>query len=255
MKINLIYGNICASNWTPASLCFFDGEGEGSGGAPGDGGNGGSPPGGEATPPGVNWTQFASSLDNLGENLGGKLDSLLGAVGEVRVPAQENNGPPPDLEAMSRPELVSHIVGTLAAEFKSQIEAALNPFAEQLGALQQNVTTRQVSNEIDTMRGQHKDFNEWKPEMVALAKEHPTLGITQLYRLARASFSEKATQLDSKYAPPPVKPVSKWGGLLPGMPGDPSGSDKPVDSKTAGMDAYREVQSRHPGVLAALENL
>lgn len=243
--------------YTPPSLCFAEGDGSGSGdGSGGGGGNGaaGNGEGGETTPTAApNWTEFTDGLTRLNETMGGKLDNLISEVQSVNAATPAPRQEPVDLEAMSRPELVAHIVGTISEAVKAQIADALNPFAEQLNGLQHNVVTRTVEQEIATLRSSNKDFDDWKAEMVGLAKQHPTLGIPQLYRLARVENPAKAGELDKKYAPPAPKPTPRFGGLLD--TGRSSGASPPLSAKDAGIEAYREVAARHPGILAALENM
>ena len=246
--------------YLPPSLCFAEGDGGESGG----GGANGADSGGDAsgTPPASattttaapDWGTFVNSLSELNTSLGGKLDSLVGEVKDL--PAKTAPPPEPvDLESLSRAQLVDHIVGTIGEAVRQQISEALSPVTEQLTGLQQNVAERTVTQEIAALRSAHKDFNDWKEEMVGLAKQHPTLGIGQLYQLARAGSPAKAGELDKRYAPPAVKPPVRFGGLLPNGAIPAAGDTKPVSAREAGEAAYREVAQRHPGVLAALESM
>jgi hypothetical protein len=208
-----------------------------------------------APPPTPNWNEFVDGLSKLSSDLGGKLDTL---VGEVKgLPPQLTPPPqapaPPDYDSMSRPELVAHIVGTIGEQMKAAIADALKPVAERLGGVETQVVTGTVTQQLERARAEHKDFNDWKDEMVGLAKTHPSLSIPQLYALARAENPTKAADRDKHYSPPAPPPAPRWGGLLPTATGN--GATPPLSARDAGLEAYREVQARHPGILAALEGM
>ena len=247
--------------WAP--FLHADGDGATGGGSAASSGttgdtgatNGGATPPATSNPPvpQPNWNEFLSGLDRLNDTLGGKLDTL---VSDVRVlPDRMTPAPaetPPDFESMSRPELVAHIVGTLQKSVADQIKEALAPLVQQVTSTQQSVAASTVGATIQRMQSEHKDFGDWKPEMVALAKVHPTLDIPDLYRLARANDPAKSSSLDTKYNPPSPPPV-RFGGLLPTARGN--GAAPPMNKEDASREAYREVQSRHAHVLRALDDI
>jgi len=248
-------------NYTPPSVCFVDGDGAATTGgtsvpAAAPNGTGGTPGGdgtpAASTPTGSNWNEFIGSLGTLNESLGGKLDTLVNEVRTVAAP-QAAPSEPPDFEAMSRPELVAHIVGTIGEAVRAQIAEALSPVADQLSGLQMQVTTKSATEQVEKLRSERKDFNDWKDEMIGLAKVHPTLDIPSLYTLARGSNAAKASSLDAKYNPPAPKPAPRWGGLTP-TGGQVNGAPA-LSGRDAGVEAYREVSARYPGVLAALEGM
>lgn len=245
-------------DYTPPSICFIEGDGavasgstivapNGAGGASGADGTPAAP----TAPPGGNWNEFIGSLGQLNESLGGKLDTLVSEVRTVATPPVDNT--PPDFEAMSRPELVAHIVGTVGEAVRAQIAEALGPVSNQLSGLQIQVTTKSAAESVERLRSTHKDFNDWKDEMIGLTKVHPTLDIPALYTLARGSNSTKAATLDAKYNPPAPKPAPRWGGLTP--TGGQVNGQPVLSGREAGVEAYREVSAKYPGVLAALEGM
>lgn len=217
------------------------------------------PPSGDALA-GTQTIDFDGLFSRLGDSLGTRLDALRQDVGQLpehlRPPPVEP--PAPDYDTMTQSELATHITGSvqkmLQASIQSALQEALGPLAQQLTGLQQTVTTDKVVGEVNQMKSSHKDFSDWKDEMVSLAKTHPTLGVKQLYNLARADNAEKAKQLDTKYNPPAPPPPPRFGGFAPSAPGA-TGSTPALSRQAAGTEAYREVAARHPGVLAALENL
>jgi hypothetical protein len=247
--------------YTPPGLCAIEGDGAAAGGgstvtpAPdGNAGGGDSGVAGAAAPAGPNWSEFIGSLGTLNESLGGKLDTL---VNEVRTVAAPQAAPydPPDVEAMSRPELVAHIVGTIGEAVRAQIAEALTPLADQVQNLQLNTATTSAIADRDRLRSENKDFDEWKDDMVVLAKQVPyaQLGLPDLYALAKSRNPAKAATLTAKYNPPPAKPAPRWGGLTP--TGGAANGTPVLSSRDAGIEAYREVSAKYPGVLAVLEGM
>lgn len=92
------------------------------------------------------------------------------------------------------------------------------------------VRTGRARDEIEKFRGDHKDFDEWGVEISALAKQHPSLSINQLYTLAKTSDPEKAKTVDAKYVEkaPETNPEDERLTLFGGY--------RPSTSKTAGDD-------------------
>lgn len=245
-------------DFIPPSLCFIEGDGTAASGGtavPAASGDGGVDPAATAptAPAGPNWNEFIGSLGQLNESLGGKLDTLVSEVRTVATPPA--NTEPPDFDAMSRPELVAHIVGTVGEAVRAQLAEALNPLTAQLTNLQTTVATGSATEQVKQLRAEHKDFNDWKDEMVGLAKtpQYASLEIADLYVLARSRNAAKAATLDAKYNPPPPKPAPRWGGLTP--TGGAANGQAVLSSRDAGIEAYREVSAKYPGVLAALEGM
>ena len=204
----------------------------------------------------IDWGQFNQGLNLLGDRLASGLEALRGDVNNLpehlRPPAQEP--PAPDYDTMTQADLATHITGSVLKSIESMLAEKLGPLVAQVQNVQQTVATNSVTAEVKQMRAEHKDFGDWKDEMVALAREHPTLGITRLYNLARAENTEKAKALDTRYNPPAPPPPPRFGGFAPSAPGA-TGATPPLSRTDAGRAAYQEVQGRHPGVLAALESL
>jgi len=201
------------------------------------------------------WDKFAAGIAELNSSLAPRLDALRGDVSKLpdalRPPPPAET--PPDFDSMTNGDLAAHIQASVLRAVEQTIGKALEPVMARVNETQQSHFKSTVEGEMKELQGTHKDFSDWKPEMVALAKEHPTLGLAQLYRLAKADNPIKASELDARYNPKPPPPT-RWGGLTPALGGS-NGSAKPLSREDASREAYREVSSRHPGVLAALENL
>ncbi len=204
---------------------------------------------------GAPWDKFAEGLTQLNESLAPRLDALRQ---DVRSMPESLRPPPPaeappDYDSMTNGDLATHIISTVGRTIEQAIAKSLEPVMSRVNETQQTQFKSSVESEMKELSSAHKDFGDWKPEMIALAKSHPTLGLSDLYRLAKASAPEKATTLDAKYNPKPPPPT-RWGGLTPALGGS-NGSAKPLSREEASRSAYAEVASRHPGILAALDTL
>lgn len=248
------YSDSGAVSGGSASPAPNGGVSNGAGGA-----NGATPNGATAdtsTTPQTIGFDFNAAMERLGETLAPRLDALRQDVNNLpehlRPPPQEP--PAPDYDTMTQSELVAHLNSSVTQMVQKAITEALTPLTQQITNVQQTYTTDKVTGEVNQMKSTLKDFTDWKDEMVGLARQHPTLGVKELYALARSLNTDKAKQLDTKYNPPAPPPPPRWGGLTPSAPGA-TGSTPPLSRADAGREAYREVAARHPGILSALESL
>lgn len=222
-----------------------NGAGAGDGGAAGDGGG----------TPGPNWEGFTSSLEALNTNLDGGLNTLINEVRTLRpAPAPE---PTPDLDSLSQSELAAHIIGAVTRAVEAKFGEQLAPVVTTVNGLQAAISSREINEQVDKLKS-NKDFNDWKPVMLALAREpkYQTLDVADLYALARAKNPARVAELDKKYATPAEPPKPRWGGLTHGAPSSAvNGTPTPaVNGRDASLEAYKEVQARHSEVLRVLEN-
>lgn len=207
-----------------------------------------------AVPPTIDWESWHKPIAAMTEQLGSKLDGLQETVRTATAPPPVQEALP-DLETMTNAELSAHIVSQVMKGFQTQLAEALKPVLDTAQQAQVTASTVDLNRSIDQLKTQHKDFGDWKDEMIALAKTHPSLGVAELYTLAKGSHPEKAQQLHLKYNPPPPPRQPRFGGLIPGAPAGSNGAVKPLSPQEASYQAYAEVQARHPDILAALGNL
>lgn len=205
----------------------------------------------QAVPPTIDWAPLSVPL----ENLGNKLDALRGDVQAA------TKAPPPappsadDLNAMTNAELVPHIAKLVAEVIDQRFSAISEPLQNAARTAVSTAEQTKLGIVIDRMKTEHKDFDDWRPEMRSLAEQHPTLTIPQLYMLARSSNADKMKELEAKYNPPPPPRRQTFGGLLPdGSLPSAQTSIKPLSREEAGRKAYEEVQLRHADVLRALDD-
>jgi hypothetical protein len=236
------------------------GGGDGSNGAAGANGVGGDGSGGASSgdggsAAGPNWEGFTSSLENLNASLGGGLNTLIEEVrGMKPAPAPE---PAPDFESMSQGELAAHIIGAVTKAVETKLGERLAPVVDAVNGIQRSTSEREINEQVRQLQS-NKDFNDWKPAMLELAKQpkYQTLDVVDLYALAKSKNPTRAAELEKKYAAPVEPPKPRWGGLTGGTVSVPArgGEATPVNGRDASIEAYKEVAARHSHVLRALEN-
>ena len=244
--------------WTP--FCFSDasdgGNQAGDSAPGGDSAGGGSGATNGSGSPAPDWSQFVGAL----EGLGGKLDGLH----ETVKAGTEANGArepaavaPPNFEEMTQTEMASYIESWVGEKIKVELKAALDPIVQFIQGFHQEYLTNSGKNEINRLKATYKDYSDWKDEMIALAKELPTLSLQDVYLLARSRNPTKAAERDRHYAPAAPKVYRAPFSLTPGEGGTKgaSGSTTPQTPAEAARAAYAEVAARHPGMLAALDSV
>lgn len=222
-----------------------------------------SAPEGQSTTTQPDWASFTKSLEGLNldsrisskisEALGPKLDGLTETVRRASEPRVEPPAPP-NFEEMDNAALAAHIETTINAQIEAAIQKALEPFATEIVGLKTGQTERDGRASIAEMQSKHKDFAEWKDELIAVATENPTLSIPRLYAIVRAENPTKTAELEAKYNPPPPK-VRPFTLSATSFGRAPDKDSRPLSKNEASLSAAREVASRHPGVLRALEDL
>lgn len=238
--------------FSTAPLCFAS-TGE-------EGGEGGTPGGGGGAP---DWSAFTKSLEGLNldsrisqkinDALGPRLDTLTNTVREASKPAPVEETPP-DFDAMGNGDLAAYVESRISSQIEAAIQKALEPFASEIVGLKTGQVERDGKAAVADMQSKHKDFADFKDEMIALAQENPTLSIPRLYAIAKAENPTKAAELDAKYNPPPPK-VRPFTLSSTSFGRAPDAASRPLSKADASLSAAREVASRHPGVLRALEDL
>lgn len=201
------------------------------------------------------WKAYMDSLDSklggeIEKTLGPKLDELNGIVRR----ATEVPEPPPeiDYEALTPGQLHAVVMEQTNAVVERAIAAALKPYAEQITGLRTDFATKSGTDEINRLSSAHKDYKDWVPEMKEAATKHPTMSYEEIYLHAKALNPAKAKELETKYNPPPPRPVRPFA-LGPGSTPD-SQTSKPMSKVEAGRAAWDQVNARHGGVLGALED-
>jgi hypothetical protein len=119
------------------------------------------------------------------------------------------------------------------------------------------VRTGRAKDEIEKFRGDHKDFDEWGLEISALAKQHPSLSINQLYTLAKTSDPEKAKTIDAKYVEKKEEPnpedqrLTLFGGYRPSTSktvGDDGKEPKKMTTTEALEKSWDDAVSKFPAL-------
>jgi hypothetical protein len=237
------------TRFAAGSLCCAD-PGVGGDGSPGGGGGAG-----DSKP---DWGAFTKALEaipaSINNELGKRLDGLTHTVREASAPlpvAEE----PPDFNTMDNGQIAAYMQDQTTKAIKAALDSALQPFAEKLVGLETQQLTTTGKAEVDRLKATHKDFVDWKDEMMSLAGEQPTLSIARLYSIVRAENPDKAKTLDTRYNPVIEKPRPFAMTHIFGGDNSNGQQAKTLSKAEASMEAAREVASRHSGVLNALRDL
>ena len=209
------------------------------------------------------FTQFTEGMKSLNSNLtefGGGIKELLTLAKERNAaPAQQpQQGEEPDEEEIDSTTLETlpraQFMDVMLRKFKANLEASLQPINERINNVGNTVETRSLMEEGQKVKAEKADFMEWKDEMTALAKEHPTLGIRRLYNLARADNPEKAAEMDKKYKkkddgenPPPKSKPRPFSMSPGGGAGTTETRNQRMNPKDAAQAAWEDTVAKMGG--------
>lgn len=184
---------------------------------------------------------WAKTLEDSVRKLSGGIDNMLSVAEQRRAEeARLRNQPtntddddpepetdPAELETMSRKDFGNHLITSVLRAVNKQVT---EPLVQQLNELRSSTTKQEIQGSVKELAASHKDFWDWRPEMLALAEENKGLPPHRLYQLARADNPDKAKELDTKYNPPkeddPSRRRISFGGLTPGQSGTGSRARK-----------------------------
>ena len=75
----------------------------------------------------------------------------------------------------------------------------IEPVSKELGSHKESVEEAAIGRQVLAAVDDHKDFWDWKDEMIALGGRIPNATPEELYTLARTKNPDRATELDEKY--------------------------------------------------------
>lgn len=141
----------------------------------------------------------------------------------------------------------------IIAQVGKLLDSKLKGVTDQLEGTTKNIRMTELSREAQQLMADHKDFKDWQDEMGELAKQHPTLRLNQLYKLARDGNETKAKELDTKYKKPEEKKddgLSIFGGLRPTGSVKTGNDEKPekMTATQAADKAWEETVQQFPGL-------
>ena len=206
---------------------------------------------GEGNPPatGVDPAQFEALVKTVGTLAQGMgsvqagLTALSDMESRRQTPADDDDEEEEDLgdlETMSRADLVSTILKTV----EKGIDKKLSAVSEKIEGLGNDLESRDIKSEVNTLASDNKDFWDWKEEIRSIAAETPGISVARAYKLARTENPEKAKKLDEKYEPKEEdKKKTGFGGLTPtsSRTGETTKMDKTSAAEAAWLDTMGEL--------------
>lgn len=157
----------------------------------------------------------------LGESVRSLTEATTSLLSRASAPPPVDPPEEPDpptaaeLEAMDRETYTRFVVQEVVKSVHKEVVAPLN---EKIGQITAKTEEVQIVGAVKEMEARHKDFWDWKDEMLAIGRTHPGLTPQYLYQLAKVNNPAKAEKLAAKYAPPKptTAPRFSFGGLPPG---------------------------------------
>jgi hypothetical protein len=73
---------------------------------------------------------------------------------------------------MTNGDLAAHIQKSILSAVESTIAKSLEPVLARVNETQQTQFKSSVESQMEKLSSANKDFGDWKPEMIALAKSH-----------------------------------------------------------------------------------
>lgn len=99
-----------------------------------------------------------------------------------------------DLDIVPRREFANR----LQKSFERNLVKHLKPLQDAVGKANNTAATVAVRTEVEKFAARTPDFYEWTKQMQDLTKVHPSLGVRDLYTLARSGDPDRAKELDKK---------------------------------------------------------
>jgi uncharacterized coiled-coil protein SlyX len=181
--------------------------------------------------------------------------SLKALTDKMQTPPPDDDGeddepPADDLETMSRKDLVNFMAKTIIGAVKKEIAVPLTSRVDALGnQLSESISTATVNE----FKKEHPDLLEWKNEIGVALKAGRTNNISDAYSLVRRDDPDKATKLDTKYAPRSTKKSSDdiqigFSGFPSANGGGSGNRNTRMTQQQAAVAAWDEATSAVPGV-------
>ena len=145
-----------------------------------------------------------------------------------------------DLDNMGLMSLVVKEVGKV-------VDDKLGTVTDKLDATKQDINDTRLTGELKELMKDNPDFLDWKSEMTATAKAHPTLNMEDIYSHVKMKNPEKAAELKEKYTDDDKKGDEGFISLMP-TGGAYDDSDEKPTKEEAGNKAWDEVVTQFPGL-------
>lgn len=105
---------------------------------------------------------------------------------------------PADLETRPLREVLSLHEERVTRGIEQRV---IKPLQETITGLRTQLHKAEASAQVAELRGKHKDFHEWGPEIADYIRENPHAAakLGSVYQIVRSENAEKAKRLDAKY--------------------------------------------------------
>ena len=212
-------------------------------------------------------SEAANDLATMKETMSGLMETIRTlATGQADLQnaikalteSKQANPPPPDdevaaapddLETMPRKDLVDFLQKSLMKAIKKEVS---EPLAGTVKNLETRLNEKVSADSVAAFQKDHPDLLEWRGEIASVLKAGRANSVADAYLIVRHEDQDKATKMDTKYAPkkPSADPTT---GLKLGFQGFPpaSGDASKTSRMTSGQAAaaaWDEATSAIPGI-------
>lgn len=192
----------------------------------------------ETKPAGVTMDQVVQAVRVMATEMASLKKDVEATKKAPPPPPAQKVGKEEDLETLSRREFADRLVERVRTE-------VVKPVEERVIHSEEESTAAGVRAQLAAVSKEKGDFWDWQGEMVDVLKKHPTLGVEEAYRLARAGNPDKAGKIDKGVQEKEAettkkeKPETTFGGLLPTS--GRTSKNKRMSPKTAAEQAWDEL--------------
>jgi hypothetical protein len=197
--------------------------------------------------------EFVTSL----KSLEGELRTLNTHVNNAKAqpettePEEEEDtgitGQEVDIDSLTNKELAALISDSILTNAEKRL---FKPMMDKINELENKLTVKEATTEIEQVAAANPDFKEWIPEMKAITAKAPALSIKEAYVMAKGLNPAKAEELQAKYnSKPKEERRTPFGGLTPTKGGKNSTTHKAMSKTDALEAAWNKVSSTHGPIL------
>jgi hypothetical protein len=194
---------------------------------------------------------MAEAMKGL-SSLGEVIQGIKGDLKELKQPKKETpkeDFADPNLELMSRAEFQRYIL----KQFEKILDDKVKPIGTRVEDVDSTVRANNIARALEVAQKEHRDFMEWKEEMIDLTKRVQGISPEEAYQLVVAQNPKKAAELKDKYKSAEEKAAEEeveqkkkekkahpWGGLTP-TSGEVSEEIKNLSKEDAANLAWEKV--------------
>lgn len=159
-------------------------------------------------------TLLGKGLEEIKANngdLGKAIEALKPKEPEAKPITPESLLDGVDLTEMDNAQLANLIITKATTLAEAKVKEAMAGYTkatdDKVNSLAETVHSKNAAEAIAAISKDNPDFFEWKPEIAAIFRQHPTLTIAEAFTLAKNSNPAKVAEMTKKYVKPTEKKI------------------------------------------------